>query len=339
MKFLWPSAFALLGLLPLMVAVFFWMQRRRRRFAVRYSSLSLVREAIPAQSRLRRYLPLALFLLALASLVVGLARPTTVTTVPAGRATVMLALDVSRSMLANDILPSRLEAAKEAALSFIQRQQANNQIGIVAFAGFAQLVQPPTTETEELQLAIANLTTGRGTAVGSGILTAIDTIAEYNQNVAASTRGAAAEAQITPVPKGDYVPDIVVLLTDGRTNQGINPLEAAQEAVDRGVRVYTIGFGTNRGASGQGDSFGYGGGGGGWGRGFDEESLKAIADMTGGKYYTASSAGELQKVFASLPTYLMTRQETLEISFVFAAVGAILVLAAVLLSQLWHPLP
>lgn len=338
MKFQWPSAFLLLGLLPLMVAVFFWMQRRRRRYAVRYSSLSLVRQAIPAQSRLRRYLPLALFLLALASLVIGLARPTTVINVPAGRATVMLALDVSRSMLSNDILPSRLDAAKAAALSFIKRQQANNQIGIVAFAAFAQLVQPPTTETEELELAIANLTTGRGTAVGSGILTAIDTIAEYNQNVAASTRGAAAEAQITPVPKGNYVPDIVVLLTDGRTNQGIDPLEAAQEAADRGVRVYTIGFGTNRGVSGQGDYFGYGGGGG-WGRGIDEQSLKTIADMTGGKYYTASSAGELQKVFASLPTYLITRQVTSEISFVFAAVGALLVLSAVLLSQLWHPLP
>lgn len=331
MNFLWPSAMLLLILLPLLAGIFYWLQRRRRRFAVRYSSLSIIRQALPAQSRLRRYLPPALFLLALACLVLGLARPVAVTLVPAGRATVMLVMDVSRSMLQDDIPPSRLAAAKEAALNFIQRQQANNQIGIVAFAGIAQLVRPPTATSAELELAITSLTTGRGTAIGSGILAAIDTIAEYNLDVAAS--GEASQALLTPVPEGEYAPDIVVLLTDGNTNRGVDPRDAAQQAVERGVRVYTIGFGTSRGSTN------FWGRDGGFRRGIDEAALQEIAEMTGGEYYPATSADELQKVFSSLPTYLITRAETLEISFIFAALGALLLMAAVLLAQLWHPLP
>ena len=342
MKFLWPSALVLLGLLPLLVMGTVWMQRRRRRYAIRFSSLSLIRAAIPAQSRMRRYLPPALFLLALGVLVLGMARPVTVTNVPAGRATVILAMDVSRSMLQDDIPPSRLEAAKEAALSFIERQQVNNRIGIVAFAGFAQLVQPPTADTEQLELAIENLTTGRGTAIGSGILAALDTIAEFNQSVAASSSGGAEPgAQATPRAPGEFVPDIVVILTDGVYTTGVVPQEAAIQAMERGVRVFTIGYGTERGGGGMGtgpNSFG----GGGWGRfrrGIDEETLKEIAALTGGEYYTATNADELVDVFESLPTYLSTREETTEISVAFAGVGALLVIGMLLLAQLWRPLP
>lgn len=335
MKFLWPSALFLLVSLPLLVLLYFWMQRRRRRFAVRYSSLSLVRQAVPAQSRLRRYLPLALFLLAFAGVVVGLARPVAVTRVPAGRATVMLAIDVSRSMLQTDIAPSRIEAAKQAALDFVQSQQDNNQIGIVAFAGFAQLVQPPTTEAEELEAAIMSLTTGRGTAIGSGIVSAMDTIAEYNTSVAPMTHADTDPIQVTPVPEGQFVPDIIVLLTDGVATTGPDPLEMAQAAADRGVRVYTIGFGTAAGSQIPGNDFNRRG----FRRGIDEATLKSIADLTEGKYYAASSAMELQEVFKSLPTYLSLREETTEISVFFAGLAALLVIFAVLLAQLWHPLP
>jgi len=337
MNFLWPSSLLLLGLPPLLVAAYLWLLRRRRRYAVRFSSLSLVREALSAQSRLRRYLPQALFLLALVSLVVALARPTAVTVVPAGRATVMLVMDVSSSMLQNDIQPSRLAAAQDAALSFIARQQANNQIGIVAFASIAQLVQYPSRDIEQLEKAVESLGTGRGTAIGSGILTALDTIAEVNQIQAATTGGKESVAQSPPIPEGKYRPDIVVLLTDGMYNAGPDPLEAAQQAVDSRVRIYTIGYGTNRGAARRGDSI-FGGG---WGmiQGIDEQSLQEIAEMTGGKYYSAGSASELQKVFASLPAVLVTREETVEISVLFAAIGALLIVSAVLLSQLWHPLP
>lgn len=337
MRFLWPSALAGLALIPLLILLLVWRQRRRRRFAVRYSSLSLMRAALPAQSLLRRYLPMALFFTAFASMVASLARPVTVTRVPAGRATVMLVLDVSSSMTQNDIPPSRLAAAKQAALEFIDRQKDTNQVGIVAFAGIAQLVQAPSTDPEELEIAIHSLTTGRGTAIGSGIVTALETIAEFNQNVAESTGSQESAPQATPTTEGEYQPDVIVLLTDGNYNSGVDPFGAAQQAVESGVRVYTIGYGTEAGAmgrSGMGRNSRFGGA-----FGVDTESLEAIASMTGGEYYAANSASELQKVFDSLPTMLITREETLEISVVAAALAALLVIGAVLLSQLWHPLP
>jgi Ca-activated chloride channel family protein len=255
-------------------------------------------------------------------------------------------------MCSTDIPPNRLQAAQDAAQSFIQRQESSTQIGIVVFAGFAELIQPPTTDQEVLQDAVESLTTARRTAVGSAILESLDAIAEINPNVAPSVTGLSPEVEITPVPAGVYAPDIIVILTDGASNAGPWPLEAAQQAVDRGVRVYTIGFGTAQGSimncspqyqngglfGGGGGGFGFGGGGG-FRRGIDEDTLMRIADMTGGTYYSAESAGELQDVFENLPTYLITRQETTEISVAFAAVGAVMAALAILLSLIWHPLP
>lgn len=336
MRFLWPGAFFLLALIPTLIGVYLWLQKRRRRFAVRYASLSLIREALPEQSRLRRYLPLALFLVALTSLVFALSRPVTTTLVPDGQATIILALDVSGSMRQHDIYPSRLGAAKEAALSFIERQQSNNQIGIVAFAGFSQLIQAPTSDADDLEAAVRHLTTARGTAIGSGILEALESISAVNTSVAPVSDWTGMAGDTVSNESGGYVPDIIVLLTDGVYTTGPNPLDAAQQAVNRGVRVYTIGFGTQVGSN----SFNQGGGNF-WGmnRGIDEESLRQIAAMTGGEYFAASSANELNKVFADLPTYLITREETTEVSVVFAALAAALVLAAVMLSLLWHPMP
>jgi Ca-activated chloride channel family protein len=341
MKFLWPSAFVALALIPLLILLYLWGQRRRRRFAVRFSSVSLVRAALPAQSRLRRYLPMALLFLALASLVLSLARPVTVMQVPAGRATVMLVLDVSSSMRQNDISPSRIVAAQQAALGFIDKQKDTNQVGIVAFASIAQLVQAPTTDPEALENTIVSLRTGRGTAIGEGIITALDAITEFSQSTGAEAEVGTATVASTPDTEDEVQPDIIVLLTDGNYNAGIDPLEAAQQAADSGVRVYTIGYGTDNGqmdrnmmgrnTMGRNGNFGN--------FGLDEASLQTIASTTGGEYYTASSAGELQEVFDSLPTVLITREETLEISVVAAAVAALLVTGAVLLSQLWHPLP
>jgi Ca-activated chloride channel family protein len=348
MNLLWPGFLLLLALVPLTVVVYVLMLRRRR-VGLRYSSLALVRAALPRYSRLRRHLPFALFLLALSSLIVALGRPVRIVTVPSGQATIILALDVSGSMRQMDIQPSRIEAAQAAALSFIRSQKASTQIGIVAFASYAELIQPPTSDQEALQTAVESLTTARGTAVGSGILTSLDAIATIDHNVAPSVAGTSSANQPAAVPKGAYAPDIIVLLTDGVTNAGPPPLDAAQQAVDRGVRVYTIGFGTANGAGqfGGGGFFGGGnqqsGGGqqypGGFRRGIDETTLKQIAHMTGATYYAASSAGELLKVFQNLPTYLIAKHEVMEISVVFAAVGALLVAAAIVLSLRWHPLP
>ena len=350
MDFLWPGFLYLLILIPVIIGIYIWMLRRRHRFAVRFSSLALVREAIARQSRLRRHLPFALFLLALASLVVALTRPVAIVSVPTGQTTIILTIDVSRSMCSTDIQPNRLAAAKAAALSFIERQEATTQIGIVAFAGFAEVIQVPTTDQELLQDAVESLITGRRTAIGSGLLRALDAIAEIDKNVAPSILPGSAAIPPTPVPDGAYAPDIIVLLTDGVSNTGIPPIDAAQQAADRGVRVYTIGFGTANNTSipncddqFQGNDPFFGGGqpfgGGGFRRGIDEATLKRVSEMTGGTYHSAESAGELQQVFNDLPTYLITRHEIQEISVAFAALGAFLAGLAMILSLSWHPLP
>jgi len=362
MGLLWPKFLLLLGLIPVLVIAYIWILRRRRRFAVRFSNLSLVREALPHQSPLRRHIPFALFLLALASLVVAVGRPVSIVSVPAGRVTIILAMDVSMSMCSTDVEPNRLEAAKAAAESFIQRQNSSTQIGVVAFSGFAELVQPPTNDQEVLLDVIASLITGRRTAIGSAILKSIDAIAEVDPHVPASVNAFSSAVEPTPVPQGAYAPDIIVLLTDGVNNTPIQPLDAAQQAADRGIRVYTIGFGTANGSefpmrcTGRGQGFGqfdgggqYGGGGqfgggggqfgpGGFRRGIDEATLKQIAEKTGGEYYSAESASELNDVFKKLPTYLITRHETTEISVFFTAFAALMAALAILLSLLWHPL-
>lgn len=351
MEWLWPGFLVLLGIIPLFVVGYLWILRRRRRFAVRYSSLSLVRAALPQPSRWRRHLPFGLFLLGLASLALAVSRPVAVLEVPSGNTIIMLALDVSRSMCSTDIPPNRLKAAQDAALSFIKGQNPTTQIGIVVFAGFAELVQAPTDDQEALRTAITNLNTARRTAVGSGLLKSLDTIAGMDASVAPSSYNSASGVEPAPLPKGEYVPHIIVLLTDGASNSGPDPLEAAQQAAARGVRVYTIGFGTAQGGPfgdcGQGfgqDSFfgggqGFGGpgfGGGGFRRGIDEQTLMQIADETAGKYYAATSASELNQVFRDLPVTVITHRETLEISVIFTALGALLATTAIVLSQLWH---
>src|SRR3990172_9080358 len=164
MAFLWPGFLALLALLPLVVGAYLWSLRRRRPAGVRYSSLSLVRDALPRWSRVRRHLPFALFVLALGSLVVALARPAAILAVPTNQTTIVLAIDVSGSMCSTDIPPTRLEAAQAAALSFVEGQGTTRLIGIVAFAGFAQIIQSPTTDEELLLDALLTLTTPNPTA-------------------------------------------------------------------------------------------------------------------------------------------------------------------------------
>jgi Ca-activated chloride channel homolog len=355
MNFLWSASLYLLLLIPLIIAAYILILRRRRRFAVRYSSLSLVREAMSHQSWLRRHLPFIFFLFALTSLVFALARPVATVLIPSNQATIILALDVSRSMCSTDIPPNRLEAAKEAALQFIARQEPGRLIGVVGFAGFAELVQPPTDDRALLEDAIVNLTPARRTAIGSAILRSLDAISEIDVNVAPGDTGNIPEGAFEPVPEGEYVPHIIVLLTDGASNAGPSPISAAIQASERGVRVYTIGFGTTRntspmncgyqiqendpfgGGGGFGNPFG-GGGGGGFRREIDEETLTSIADMTGGTYYAAMSAGELADVFQNLPTYLVATRETIEITAFFTAFATLLAILAMLLSFRLYPL-
>src|SRR5262249_3736653 len=159
MDLLWPGFLILFALIPILIVMYIWVLRRRRRFAVRYSSLSLIRAALPHYSRWRRHLPFALYLVSLTSLIIAVGRPVSIVSVPTNQTTIILTIDVSRSMCSPDIAPSRIQAAEAAAISFIQNQKPGTQIGIVAFSGFAELIQPPTTDQGALVAAIQSLTT------------------------------------------------------------------------------------------------------------------------------------------------------------------------------------
>lgn len=353
MTFAWPYALLAVLAAPAAVAVYVWMLRRRRRFAVDFSSIAAVKAASPQRSRWRRHLPFALLVAAIAVLSVGVARPRTHVKVPLSQTTIMLALDTSTSMCATDVDPNRLAASQAAATAFIESQHDGTRIGIVAFSGSAQTVVPPTTDTERLVDAIAGFTTSRGTAIGSATLKSIEAISQENPDVAPPSSGGEVATPAREDGVDDFVPDIVVLLTDGATSAGVDPIEAAQQAVDRRVRVYTIGFGTDdpeslvcsRSQLGADALEGPLGSGGisadqlGELRQFiviDEETLRTMADMTGGAYFRAQDAAQLTDVFARLPAQIELQDVESEVSAGFLIGGALFALAAIVLSLRWN---
>ncbi len=353
----WPYALLFLLLIPLLIAAYWWMLRRKRKYAVSYASLSLIRAALPKRARWRQHLPFALFVTSIGALVLGMARPHAVVSVPLSRTSIILALDVSRSMCASDVPPNRLSVAQDAIRNFIDDQADGTQIGIVAFAGYAQLIVPPTTDKAALTSAIDNLTTSLGTAIGSATLASIDALAEINPDVLPAHIDLSDEIDRETVWSNDaYVPDIVVLLTDGAASRGVDPIVGAAQAADRRVRVYTIGFGTTEpeemvctreqlGGDAFGNSFGgrgggnFGGGGNGGFRRFivlDEPTLQEIALITGGSYYRAEDADQLLDVFKNLPTQIVLQEEHLEVSVAFVALGALLATVGIGLSFYWN---
>lgn len=347
MDWLWPDSLFLLGSVPVIVVLYILILRRRYRFAGRYSSLSLVREAALERSWVRRHLPFCLLVIALISVIVALSRPVSPINVLSGQTTIILALDTSRSMCMRDILPSRMTVAKSAALWFVQNPVLGTQVGVVAFAGFAELAQSPTTDVTSLENSIENLTPATQTAIGSAILTSLDAIAKVDERVAPSKDVAATPESAQPLTPEEhgYVPHVIVLLTDGASNTGPSPLDAAQKAAERGVRVYTIGFGTTNNVvmdcwhdEPLGSSDVEPPSGGSFGSTFDEVTLRQIAEMTGGKFYSATSAAELHMVFQDLHSYMALTNQTTEISAYFAAIGAFMASAALVLSLLRHPL-
>ena len=238
MTFSWPWALVSLLIIPIVAGVVWLLRRRRRRAAVRVTSIALVRAALPARTRWSRLIPTLLLLLGFATLGIGAARPQASVPVASDSTTIMLAMDVSGSMCSTDVEPNRLTVAQQAATTFIRSQDAEMKIGLVAFAGVAGLQVPPTTDKDALIKAIGNFTTARGTAIGSAILTSIDGIAAINSTVAPT--GVDAES----AERSGYASDVIVLLTDGANTQGVEPATAAEAAAVRGVRVFTIGFGT-----------------------------------------------------------------------------------------------
>jgi Ca-activated chloride channel family protein len=351
MTFIWPGMLWLLLAVPTVVALYVLLQRRRKKGAIRYASLDLVHAAVGPGQRLRRHLPPLLFLLALTALAIAIARPTAVVTLPTEQRTIIMAMDVSLSMRAADIEPTRLAAAQAAAKAFIQNQPSDVRIGIVTFAGTATVVQPPTRSKDDLIAAIDRFQLQLHTAIGSGLAVSLATLfpdeaidVDQSPYGSAATRergkalptGRAAQEEkkpFTPVAPGSYPSGAIILLTDGRRTIGPDPLDVAKMAADHGVRVYTVGFGTANGAMVgiEGMSI--------YMR-FDEATLKSIAEITRGEYFYAGTAADLQRIYESLNAKLVMEKKGTEISMLFAALAALLALAAATLSMLWfHRLP
>ncbi|MEP6791025.1 MAG: VWA domain-containing protein [Ramlibacter sp.] len=341
MNFLWPQFLWLLLATPLLVVLYLWLLRRKKKMALRYASLSIVREAMGPGQTVRRHIPPALFLLALIAMLVAAARPVAVITLPSTQQTILLAMDVSGSMRATDVQPSRIVAAQNAAKSFLADLPRHVKVGIVAFAGSAQVAQLPTTNRDDLVTAIDRFQLQRATATGNAIVISLATLfpdagitLESLQTGRERQRGFAIDGEkkelkeFKPVAPGSYASAAIIMLTDGQRTTGVDPLEAAKLAADRGIRVYTVGIGTV-----DGETIGFEG----WSMRvrLDEETLKAIAQKTSAEYFYAGTAADLKKVYETLSSRLTVEKKETEVSALLALVAAALALVSAGLSLLW----
>jgi len=337
MSFMWPDLLWLLLALPVLVALYLWLLARRKKNSVRFASLALVKQAVGKGPGWRRHLPPLLLLLALATLLMATARPVAVVSLPSQQETIVLAMDVSGSMRATDVRPSRLVAAQEAAKAFVKDLPRTVRVGVVSFAGTAAIVQPPTHNREDVAASVDRFQLQRATAIGSGIVLSLaallpDAGIDLSEITGARNMPLGPDAkkkpEFKPVPPGSYGSGAIILLTDGQRTTGPDPLEAAKMAADRGVKVFTVGIGTK-----EGETIGFEG----WSMRvrLDEETLKNIASATRGEYFYAGTADDLKKVYEGLSTRLVVEQKETEISSLFAAAAAVLTVLAAGLSVAW----
>jgi Ca-activated chloride channel family protein len=317
-------------LIPLCIGLYLMLQQRRRRFAANYSMLGFAQEAASRQLGWRRHLPAALFLAGLAILLIAVARPQTAVSLPREEGTVILVFDVSGSMAATDIEPTRMEAAKVTALEFVERQPDTVQIGVVAFSDGGLTVQVPTTEQESVIATINRLTPQRGTSVGGGILVALNAIAVdagqgplFNNNMTPVP-----SPTVTAEPEGMYTSAVILLISDGENNESPDPLLAAQVAADNGVRIYTVGVGTETGTELHVNGFTV------YTR-LEEATLQQIAQLTEGIYYNAGNQEELHAIYEELKTQWVIKGEMMEVTSIFAGAGILVFLIGGAFSLLW----
>ena len=339
MSLIWPNLLWLLALLPLLVALYFWVLARKRRTTLRVSNIGTVKLALGKGPGWRRHVPPLLLLLALATLLIAVARPTATLTLPLAERTIMLAMDVSGSMRAEDVKPNRLVASQEAAKSFVNKLPREVRVGVVAFAGTAAVVQAPTNSRDDVIKAIDRFQLQRGTATGSGIILSLATLFPEDgieiqhitgqRNFPGKEIGAKKEPPArTPVAPGSYNSAAIIMLTDGQRTTGPDPLDAAKMAADRGIRVYTVGVGTTNG-----ETIGFEG----WSMRvrLDEETLKNISVLTHGEYFYAGTAEDLKKVYESLSSRMVVERKETEVTALFAALGALLAALSAGLSLWW----
>jgi Ca-activated chloride channel family protein len=342
-SFQWPELLWGLAVLPLLALYYAWLQRRRKRLALKYANLSLVREAMARGAGWRRHVPPLLLLVAIALMIVATARPEGEMLLPTRQETIMLAIDVSGSMKATDVQPTRSRRRAGGRARVRRRPAEVDQGRLVAFAGTASLVQPPTNVKEDLLAAIDRFQLQRGTAVGSAILVSLKTIlpdVEFDlrsQNPRPKPDGPRAlttepgkerKEPPKPVEPGTHDTAVIVLLTDGQTTTGPDPIESAKMAAERGVRVYTVGVGTPKGEIIAAE---------GWSMRvrLDEDALKSISILTRGEYFYAGDAGDLKKVYEGLSTRFSFEKKAIEVTAVFAAAAALVTILAAALSVLW----
>ncbi len=330
MTFIWPAMLFLLVLVPLFILFYLLLQRRRRRFVASFGKLGFLQGAMGQEPGLRRHFPPALFLTGLTILVVALARPQAVVSLPKVEGTVILAFDVSGSMAADDLQPSRIEAAKIAARDFVDRQPVSVQIGVIAFSDSGFSVQAPTNDKEAILASINRLTPQRGTSLGNGILISLNTIATQNDQAPQlySNLTPSPSPTPTPVPEGTYVPAVIVLLTDGENNEAPDPLGAAQSAADRGVRIYTVGIGSAAGTTLHINGFTVH-------TQLNEAMLQQISQLSDGAYYNAESEQELFSIYDNLNPQLVIKPEKMEVTSIFAGASILVFLIGGLFSLLW----
>jgi Ca-activated chloride channel family protein len=332
MTFIWPFMLFSIVLIPLFVGAYLLMQRRRRKLTASYGNLGFGAGAKGSQPGSRRHVPVVFFLLGLTILTVALARPQAVVALPKQEGMVILAFDVSGSMAATDIKPTRMQAAQVAARDFVKHQPLFVQTGVIAFSDAGVSVQVPTNDPNAVLTAINRLAPQTGTSVAQGILASLNLIAtgaggglpgEVYSNILLTPTPTP-----TPVPHGTYTPAVIILLSDGENNENPDPLAAAQTAADRGVRIYTVGIGSPTGTTVHINGFSLH-------TQLDEATLKQISQITGGTYYNAQSAQDLLKIYDHIDTQLLSKPEQTELTALFAGASIFFMLIGGLFSLLW----
>ncbi|HXQ96136.1 MAG TPA: VWA domain-containing protein [Candidatus Acidoferrales bacterium] len=330
MSFLWPQALALLVLLPVGILAYQLVGRRQRRKVVALAG-RIGSPTGATTGAIRSRVPAVLILAGMSVMVIALARPQGAIDVPRQEGTVILAFDVSGSMAATDLAPSRIAAARTAAANFVKRQPSSVVIGVVAFSDAGLLVQQPTDESANVIAALDRLRPQGGTSVGQGILVSLDAIAAQTAGPTANYYSNASPAPTpspTPVPAGTHAPAVIILLTDGENNETPDQLAAAQTAADRGVRIFTVGVGTAAGTTLDLDGFRVH-------TQLDAATLQQIAQVTGGAYYSAASAQDLRTIYDHLDTQLVIRPQQIELTAVLAGLSVLLLVAGALSSLVW----
>jgi len=327
MSFIWSSLLYFLLIVPLLLLLYFRAQRRRREFAARYGSLGVVKDQTN-----RRHIPVLVFVVAITILIVSIARPQATVSVPKLEGTVILTFDVSGSMAADDLKPTRMEAAKAAASEFVEKQPSNISIGVVAFSDGGISIQSPTTDRAQTLETIYRLVPRRGTSLGNGILVSLNTIIVSAGDPPILNTNSLSDPSSPPVtdsvPQGWYPSSVIVLLSDGENNESPDPILVADVAADLGVRVYTIGIGSTAGATLEVEGFTVF-------SQLDESLLQEISGITGGVYYNAANEEDLVRIYRDLEPKLSIKSEEIEVTSLFAGAGVLLFLVAGALSLLW----